>query len=251
MPLCGVTVTGVDDRINPGWLEDYSEEFPFVEWGVLASPKNGRPRYPSPATIRDLLRRKNRVNMRLSLHICGLWMRTLLLGQIDLPADLTDGFDRLQLNTGGASVALHEVSGPRFADALRVLCRDDRPVILPVTEEDGSVYAQKIYDDDPQDGAGCHIFGLTDASGGRGVLPQQWPGPFWMDDDANYRYCGYAGGLTVENLAEQLPLIEAASKGARYWIDVESGVRSNDGDFFDILRVHAFLKIASPHVAKV
>lgn len=256
MPLCGVTITGVDDRINLGWLEDYSEEFPFVEWGVLASPKNGRPRYPSPSTIRDLLRRKERAdpNLRLSLHICGLWMRTLLLGQIDLPTDLTDGFDRLQLNTGSLPAAIqYEVDGPRFADALRILCREGRPVILPVDEKDGNAYVQKIYDDDPRDGAGCHILGLTDASGGRGVLPRQWPSPFWMDDDVHYRYHGYAGGLTVENLAEQLPLIEQASKGARYWIDVESGVRSNisGSDFFDILRVREFLKIASPHVVKV
>jgi phosphoribosylanthranilate isomerase len=78
---------------------------------------------------------------------------------------------------------------------------------------------------------------LFDASRGKGVLPKEWPSP-WR---ATGRQClyGYAGGLGPNNLASALPAIKAAAQRngkTPYWIDMESGVRTDNAFDFDKVR---------------
>ena len=60
---------------------------------------------------------------------------------------------------------------------------------------------------------------LFDASGGRGIAPAVWP-------PHPGRLVGYAGGINPDNVLAVL----AAGVGAAgpYWIDMESGVRTDD-----------------------
>ena len=67
---------------------------------------------------------------------------------------------------------------------------------------------------------------LFDTSGGKGLHPiafPEYPGHF----------CGYAGGIGPRNVLHTLDAINAPSDN--YWIDMESGVRS-DG-WFDLEKV--------------
>jgi hypothetical protein len=70
---------------------------------------------------------------------------------------------------------------------------------------------------------GSLIGWLFDASGGRGVAPQAWP------RHPGRVSVGYAGGIGPENVREVLAAIGATGP---YWIDMESGVRTDDR--FDI-----------------
>jgi phosphoribosylanthranilate isomerase len=85
---------------------------------------------------------------------------------------------------------------------------------------------------------------LFDLSGGAGILPEQWPEPI------EGVYCGYAGGLSPENVAEQLEKIEAVTPNARIWIDAETHVRSNGDQLFDLEKVRRFLEVTRPWVEK-
>jgi phosphoribosylanthranilate isomerase len=61
-------------------------------------------------------------------------------------------------------------------------------------------------------------------------------------------YHGYAGGLGPDNLAHEIPRIAKAAGDARVWLDMESGVRSNNDKQFDLDKVLQCLEIAKPFV---
>src|SRR5271167_3408365 len=92
--LRGVTITGADDRVDPGALISLQREFPFVEWGILMSVKRqGTPRYPSDAWIQSLPR-----GLRLSLHCCGDAARRVLAGTHIPWHRVEPHFSRYQMN---------------------------------------------------------------------------------------------------------------------------------------------------------
>lgn len=86
---------------------------------------------------------------------------------------------------------------------------------------------------------------LYDASGGRGTEIQSVQPPI-----PNH-LTGYAGGLTPENIAENLGLIGQVANTmpitigneTPVWIDTETGVRTNN--VLDMHKVKAFLETAS------
>ena len=86
-----------------------------------------------------------------------------------------------------------------------------------------------------------NIAPLYDISGGHGVLPDKWP------DFFSLKRCGFAGGLSPENVAEVLEKLENNIPEFA-WIDVESKVRSEDDQKFDLDKVQQFLENAQPWV---
>jgi phosphoribosylanthranilate isomerase len=83
---------------------------------------------------------------------------------------------------------------------------------------------------------GIAAVALLDRSGGRGILDGDWPGPPSAP-------CGYAGGLTPDNVAAQLDRIAAVAGDAKVWIDAESGLR-DERDRFDLRKAERFLAAA-------
>lgn len=239
MNLDRVTITGADDSITPGALFSLSSRFPFVEWGILFSRAHtGGPRFPSISWINALQTevRRRAVPMKLSLHLCGNVVRQLLLGNDELTASMRDEFDRVQLNFHAERTpcapddfyrALHDFGGHRqFIFQLDGALGNKHLQSVLLLNEANKVDAVPLYD----------------ISGGAGVLPESWPKPI------PGLYMGYAGGLGPDNLAEQLPLIAAAAGDARFWIDMETRVRSNSNQQFDLEKVEECLTICSPFV---
>jgi hypothetical protein len=250
-----VTITGADDSIKPEALTELSRDFPFVEWGILASENNtvkagGQTRYPSPKWISDLqAMQEYGAGLNLSLHINGRWVRELLMGRHTMHADLWTGFQRCQLNFHAER---NECDAPAFAGALKV---HGQQFIFQLDGQRGNAHFTAAI----LHGAGDQCFGLFDVSGGAGILPDDWPTPTrWVSRPGNggiWAYQGYAGGLGPENLAEQIPLIlEAASEAegiqpGRIWIDMETRVRSENDRQFDLAKVRRCLEIAAPFVS--
>lgn len=250
MRLDRVTMTGADESIQPAELARLSERYPFVEWGILVSRSaQGSPRYPDQAFIQEV-QRHAAVNPRvkLSVHLCGHWVRQLLVGVDEVPWWVWPYFERAQLNfhaerNACTPEALHRVlrdigAGPLSPDQFIFQIdgqRGNRHLEALYAENDGNMTVDAVP--------------LFDISGGAGVLPATWPRPQYMKTDEAHVYHGYAGGLGPENLAEQLPLIAEAAGDARIWIDMETRVRSNNDRLFDLDKVERCLQIAAPFIS--
>lgn len=231
-----VTITGADDSVHPDNLLALSRDFPFVEWGILVSmSRAGSPRYPSADWIRRLQA------PRLSMHLCGRFVRALLLGEVMFPLWLLDGFDRVQLNFHAEHLAL---DSELFRQALRSL--GNRQFIFQVDGNCGNAFFEKALMD-----AEIDAVPLFDVSGGAGVLPEHWPRSVYGRggfQSGSMLYHGYAGGLGPHNLVEQLPAIAAAA-GCRHWVDMETHVRSEDDQTFDVTKVALALRIAGGFIS--
>ena len=105
-----ITVTGVDDSNNQEHMLLLHNLCDRVEFGILVSQNNGgRPRYPTLPWAYKLLRPEYD-KLNLSLHVCGSWMRRLLLGEEmaiqAIGSELWDRCQRVQFNSHGIVSAL-------------------------------------------------------------------------------------------------------------------------------------------------
>lgn len=241
-----VTITGADDSTDIDLMVAVSKARPWVEWGILLSESSmgKKPRFPSKEWLARLCAAKaENPGMRLSAHVCGAWARQFAKdGGIDFKFDL--GF---MLSSAGAktSAIQHDIFVATFGrvqinvrseraetdvDAVARAIRDLHPTQVIFQSNDANDWLLEALD-----GRSLNVVGLADKSGGKGVLPGEWPedgGPGW----------GYAGGLTPDNLREQIEKIERVS-GDGAWIDAEAGLRADDK--LDMGLVGRFLDIAS------
>jgi N-(5'phosphoribosyl)anthranilate (PRA) isomerase len=198
-----ITFTGVDDETDPSELVQLADDYP-VEFGLLFSPKHQgiRARYPSLATISWLT---EELPLRWAAHLCGADARAWLHDDHcnhDLRA-----FQRVQINTADPLVQPSVVGKQAARRNLRAILQSRSR--FPQVES---------------------VDVLFDASGGRGVSPADWP------QAVNATFCGYAGGLNPENVAQAVQII--GTRAARYWLDMESGVRDAH-DRFSVAKCRA------------
>lgn len=186
-----ITFTGADDHTDISEMIALSKQYP-IEWGILFSPSRQGvdPRYPGG----DAQSRFLWSGLLMAAHLCGGHSRDIMDGlSLDIPVDL-GFFNRIQINHGGPN--------PRRIEAFR---QGWGPRCIAQTR------ATKF----PKD---TSLDWLFDASGGRGVTPAAWP-PY------PGRLVGYAGGIGPDNVASIIGEINASGP---YWIDMESGVRTDD-----------------------
>ncbi len=223
-----VTITGADDAVDPSDLLRLSEEFPFVEWGILQSPKRlGTPRYPSDGWVAGWHRAVKNASVRVqwAFHLCGGAARSTVLGG---EGWLHPTPQRAQINgyvPGGCAargvsglVALSDAFGVEFI----LQCRHVGDI-------------QAIAHDSQQIPRASVLF---DASGGCGKSPATWPRrPFGT------RF-GWAGGIGPDNVDDVISELHCADMSVMHdshaWIDMESGVRTDDR--LDLVKVRRVLE---------
>ena len=237
-----VTVTGADDSVYPHKLYELAVEFPFVEFGILLSRNAmGSTRFPSRDWLVSLVECCAGSGMDFSGHICGSWVKEILLGAwpkrdlLNIHSDFLypDMFQRFQLNT---HAQLHQVSIGGLAEVVREVETNGQSIIFQYDNVNTALIEHSH-------GAGCkNISALFDLSHGAGILPDAWPKPLHEIP------CGYAGGLSPENVADQLAILEQVVGGTAIWIDAETRLRSSDDLNFDLGKVRAFLEAARPWV---
>jgi hypothetical protein len=229
MKLLGVTITGADDGINPLDILQLAAKYPFVEWAILFSKaKQGQARYPSPEWIQDLIEKDAEYSALFSAHLCGKWVRQVckgdwsFLSDAEFPCDLKF-FDRVQLNFHCYVKRIKDQEA--FVKPLL-----DFPVAMQFIFQLNNLNSPLL---DYAVSEGLDAVPFFDLSGGAGKLPENWP--------KTEKMCGYAGGLSPENLEEQLRIIDEQAEG-EVWVDTESGVRTDNQ--FDLDKVNRFLEIA-------
>lgn len=246
MILSKVTITGADHTVKVADLVEISEEYPYVEWGILFSQdKQGcEYRYPREEWLEEL--RTQRLN--LSAHLCGQWVK-----------DITEmrGYDQF----GGRFSFVHYLDGiyrifrrmqlnmtdERFVN---ILYEEVRTILMGVPTV--IIQTKRLFETLVKSHIGSDMYYnnkkfpvtqfafLYDASGGKGQLPRCWSRPL------NKLSCGLAGGLNPNNLKEQLCFMNEIVGDNTIWIDMESGVRTDNK--FDLKKVRQCLEIAKPYV---
>lgn len=228
MNITKVTMTGADDSINPEDLLSISERYPFVEWGILLSRNSqGKNRFPSKEWM-DRLSELNTESMFFSGHICGRYAKEMLMGNNILITEvgaIWNLFQRIQINTHGQP---HKFDKDSVAN-LKML---NKEIIF---QYDG--VNKPILDHAILHNVNCST--LFDMSHGNGVTPDQWPMPI-----EGVR-CGYAGGLSPDNVKDEIQLIETMVGDYHLWIDMETKIRSDSDKQFDLDKVVAVLDIVS------
>lgn len=234
-----LTVTGADDSIKPEELAALSFEYPFLEFGILFSPKHyGDFRFPSENWLHELTkvfyhsRNELQHELQLSAHLCGRYVRNFLTGQRDIELFLEqrqwDMFSRVQLNTHGQRHNYDYTMLRLMSTAKEYIFQYDDVNTGPL----------EIALDE-----GFNCVALFDLSHGAGLLPSQWPE---LLPDIK---CGYAGGLSPQNMPAQIQLIEEKAGDREIWIDLETHVRSLDDAVFDLFKVRQCCEIIKKHIS--
>ena len=268
-----VTITGADDNTDIDQLLSLHNDFPFIEYAILFSPKRqGTARYPSldwvskfTSAVSNSFSWEHRPNF--AAHLCGTYTRDILLkGDILTFRDLMDCrkglafslWNRIQLNLGNRPLPDPELKN--LFNAIHSLClfsdsgNTNKQYIMGGSQgyvEEAQQLCSKWKDlwDKPQfldtNSTALEdslVVSLFDASGGRGLETKNWP-------EYQPPYCGFAGGLNPENVARNIENILKQDTNGPFWIDVESGVRDKQ-DILNLQLVQEFLVEAHPFIAK-
>ena len=261
MKIDRVTLTGADDSTDVAELFRISEKYPFVEWGILFSKSacGKKTRYPSKEWLFDLEQKlissDKDFNVNLSGHICGRWIRDICKGDwsdfINEREGIIRSLRRFQLNFSSYVKSIDEtlfINELKVVNLWRYRFAHLSDLVSSIEDKELNNHFQFIFQlkdiNEPILSAarsnGIDAVPLFDLSGGAGTLPDEWP-------EARDFYCGYAGGLSPDNLEEQLKLIEKSVGDRTIWIDAETHVRSDNDKIFDLEKVERFLEIAKPY----
>jgi hypothetical protein len=258
MMLTTVTVTGADDSVKPSDLAEIAFEYPFVEFGILWKgdrnrrrvedgnpPISDEPRFPSFDWAMELLCHvEPKSHLALSCHLCGQAARDFLEGTfLGGSQPINTHYGRCQINTHGVR---HDFSARRLREMVRRMTINGQQAIFQYdganTDALLSCVGRHVHDE--YESLDLNIAALYDLSHGRGVLPEGWSHPLAKTAIP----CGFAGGLSPENVAGQIEKIMRVMGDAPFWIDAETHLRSDDGRRFDLAKVRHFLEAAKPYV---
>lgn len=198
-----VTFTGIDERTDLVAVQELAARYPRAEFALLVSKsKTGNEnRFPSLSFAKQFIDCRG---TRRALHICGAWAESIMRCERPvLPVD-TSRFRRIQVN--------HREPSPNAI-------WDYAAGYNGIAQCHGETFP-----------ASSSVMWLFDRSGGTGKRPKFWP-------DYPGRFVGYAGGINPDNVIETLELIGAQGK---YWIDMETGVRTDD--WFDLAKCEQVLR---------
>lgn len=234
MQLKNLSLTGADHTIPVEALLDAMRETKHVDFGILFSPKRPMNRYPSTEWLDRLtqlwLQNQDDMKSALYAHICGAWVTSLLKGEDAFFAEnaechVTEGkhfaaFTGFQLNIGKRVIEQQHIDA--FIQVLRKYQLHLREWIIQIQVKRQNDFVKALRD------AGINANPIYDKSGGKGVQPKTWAEP------ALSGYTGHAGGIDPYNWFTIAQSISAHPQDAPYWLDMESGLRDDETDGFDL-----------------
>lgn len=211
-----ISFTGIDKRTDINELVAIHEKWPMVEFGVLISEAaKDNNRYPDLI----LLQRLKNKNLNLALHVCGkLAKNAVTIGSLEEIKNFVGPcfnlFQRIQLNVVG------HTSTSTIKDTL-----GKQIIIQTNLDNPKSKNTFNLFKD-------SDVVFLSDKSGGRGEVTDF--------DFFELPFQGFAGGLNPDNIIERKEEIDILCDGD-YWLDMESGVRTND--WFDTNKVRRICEL--------
>lgn len=229
-----ISLSGADDKVPVSGLLELCARYPGVslELGVLYFPeKEGSTRYPRAAWRQELVQAG--LPCAISAHLCGQQVfRDILEDSLECHQDLLR-YNRLQLNINARGQVFTEQEVFRIYDHL---IAHGRRLILQYHAASAQTIERYLANRGFGAREACDV--LFDGSKGTGTFPETWPTPLTIRDTV--LRCGYAGGIGPQTIGPAWSSICAAAAGhGQFWVDMESGIRTNNE--FDLDKVHSVL----------
>jgi len=215
-----ITFTGLDHWTDMERVARLSEEYP-LEWGLLFSPRRMgmEPRYPDASTVEKIFAQRA-AHVKIAAHLCGGYSKDVVAGK-NIRVNIST-FERFQVNyipdrrqhqesrdsENGEQVGIADIRAHPHRHGTPFIVQW-RTLTFPQSDD---------------------VHYLFDKSGGRGMVPPNWP-----EHPGGDQLVGYAGGLGPHNVREQLLRMRPAGP---YWIDMEGKVR-DEKDRLDLDKVEA------------
>lgn len=221
------SLTGADDEVKPEDLVALSKKYPFAEWAILLLPaRAGTLRFPKLDWIREFAEVAR--DCHKAMHLCDDGFLGFVEGKKEI-LDIMKGFKRIQLNLKfGAVEGKYDTA--QLVDRVKSLPQHE--FILQYTKDKEGLLP--LFKNVPNHAV------LFDESAGRGISPDSWDAPL------PGHFCGYAGGMNPLNVKQNLETLRDVAKGHTTWIDMETGVRTDD--HFDLQKVERVLAIAKDYI---
>lgn len=239
MKLKYITCSGANEHTNIDELLALAKEYPMMEIGIQVSDKKIT---DNPARFDWIMALQEKVAAQklapnIALHVNGNWVQQFanraMIPELEYFLSLGNGsngrlISRLQINFLIGND--YRINFGRFCQAMTDNAR--LPIVLPYNDQNAAfvhcLHNKNIKFD-------C----LFDSSHGEGVLPQQQQLPVFRD-------ClqGYSGGLSADNVAEQLQKLSLVVKPKRsIYIDAEGKLKGSNGHL-DLQKCEAYIKNA-------
>ena len=204
-----VTFTGIDESTPYDAIKRLTGKSPFCEFAILAGTMSGsHPRFPAVDTVEHWRTYAKENQIRSAIHLCGNYARNACSDNPRQAAALASGFGRVQVNLPPAD---------RKTNATRIEAFAERIETTVILQHDGAWHTA------PGGWTG-RIEHLFDRSAGRGLCAiEGWPSP----PKNTERRVGYAGGIDPETIDQALQFA-GRFPNSQLWLDMESGVRTND-----------------------
>ena len=223
----------VDDIIDLG------VRYPCAEFAIQAHPSKFSANMPRYVWFDTLMHAARDTDVNLAMHVNNQWRTELCHGHI--PYELRRMWDMKRTNgkpiIGRVQININGGKGKyRFcADKVaQIICAyPDIEFIFQYIPAQAT-RLQKL------DKTGAKFSMLFDASGGRGISPDAWQAPV-----SKKHKMGYSGGLSPENIADNLAKINLLlPRNYKTWIDAEGKLKTTDTKQFDVARAELYIQNA-------
>jgi hypothetical protein len=223
----------IDEIINLG------TRYPMAEFAIQAHLSKFQGHMPRYIWFDTLLHAARTTNVQLAMHVNSQWRTELCLGRV--PYELRRMWNmkryngkpiigRVQININGGEDYFRFYAN-KVADIIRAY--PDIKFILQYTPKQAK-RLQRL------DKTGASFSILFDASGGNGKLPDKWITPALPGHQM-----GYSGGLSPENIAENLAKIDSVlPRDYKTWIDAEGKLKDQITKQFDTARAELYIQNA-------
>ena len=241
LKIVKVSCCGANELLDIDEVVNFIKNNPNVEVGIGVSREKcslGMPRFKWILGLQERLK-ENKINTsQIALHVNGIWSKEVVEKGY-LPEELSwliqnnQGAMRVQLNVVGSGYDINETPSLPLSKLINFLSKEQlAKFIIPANKYSFSFI--KRLEQNFEDSHDKYDL-LYDSSFGMGKSAENYVSYF-----PNHLQ-GYAGGLSDENVQDELIKINDVQKGLAYiWVDAENKLKKDNLNTLDLAKAQKF-----------